>query len=167
MDSTHLHYSGTQISYYFVCHRKLWLFSHGIKMEHTSDIVYQGKIIGEESYNRRISEINLFDTIVLDGFDPVNGIIHEVKKSRRMDKAHIWQVKYYLYYLKSLGIEAKGEIDYPLLKRKEHVDLTEQDIHRIDDILSNIKIILNEPSPPKSGKLNICKKCSYYEFCFI
>ncbi len=31
---------GTQINYYFVCQRKLWLFSHNLTMEHTSDTVY-------------------------------------------------------------------------------------------------------------------------------
>jgi CRISPR-associated exonuclease Cas4 len=59
-----------------------------------------------------------------------------------MEAAHRWQMLYYLYYLKSKGIEAKGEINYPLIR----------------------KIAMGRMPPPK--KVNICKKCAYYEFCF-
>ena len=31
--------TGTHFNYYQICHRKLWLFSNGIQMEHTSDLV--------------------------------------------------------------------------------------------------------------------------------
>lgn len=36
--------TGTHFNYYMVCHRKLWLFANGINMEHTSDLVYEGKL---------------------------------------------------------------------------------------------------------------------------
>jgi CRISPR-associated exonuclease Cas4 len=39
----------THINYYHVCHRKLWLFSHGKQMEHTSELVAEGKLIHETS----------------------------------------------------------------------------------------------------------------------
>ena len=38
--------TATHINYYHVCHRKLWLFSNGIQMEHTSETVQEGKLIG-------------------------------------------------------------------------------------------------------------------------
>ncbi|WP_369461588.1 Dna2/Cas4 domain-containing protein [Thermoclostridium stercorarium] len=42
----------------------------------------------------------------------------KVKKSKSIEEAAIWQVKYYLYYLKRLGIEeVTGIIDYPLLRK--------------------------------------------------
>ncbi len=28
-----LHFTGTQINYYFVCKRKLWLFSHNMELK--------------------------------------------------------------------------------------------------------------------------------------
>ncbi|MCM8807893.1 MAG: CRISPR-associated protein Cas4, partial [Candidatus Omnitrophica bacterium] len=40
--------TGTQVAYYIVCKRKLWLFSHQIEMEEFSDYVLIGKIISEE-----------------------------------------------------------------------------------------------------------------------
>ena len=38
---------GIEVSYYIVCIRKLWLFSHGIDFERFSDDVEIGKIISE------------------------------------------------------------------------------------------------------------------------
>jgi len=49
--------------------------------------------------------------------------IHETKKSKSFDKAHRLQVLYYIYYLKQKGVTARGEIDYPLLKRREDMEL--------------------------------------------
>ena len=99
-----LHFTGTQVNYYFVCHRKLWLFSRSIQMEQESDLVFQGKQVGEESYDRRKKEIDLAGLIVLDSFDRQKGVIHEVKKSRAVEKAHIWQVRYYIYFLKMVNL---------------------------------------------------------------
>ncbi len=42
--------TGTEFNYYLLCKRKLWLFSHDVEMEHTSDNVLLGKLIDEESY---------------------------------------------------------------------------------------------------------------------
>ena len=45
--------TGTHFNYYLICHRKLWLFANGINMEHNSDLVYDGKLIHEDSYPQR------------------------------------------------------------------------------------------------------------------
>lgn len=45
--------TGTHFNYYQLCHRKLWLFANGINMEHTSDTVYDGKLIHESCYPQR------------------------------------------------------------------------------------------------------------------
>ncbi len=45
--------TGTHFNYYLVCHRKLWLFAHGISMEHTSDLVFEGKTLHETAYAQR------------------------------------------------------------------------------------------------------------------
>jgi CRISPR-associated exonuclease Cas4 len=45
--------SGTLISYLHLCHRKLWLHHHHIRMEHVSSAVAEGKLIGETTYTRR------------------------------------------------------------------------------------------------------------------
>lgn len=55
---------GTHFNYYQVCKRKLWLFANGIHMEHTSDLVYDGKLIHENSYPQRSSK---YEEIEIDG----------------------------------------------------------------------------------------------------
>ena len=48
--------TGTHFNYYQVCKRKLWLFANGIRFEHTSDLVFEGKLIHEDSYPQRSSK---------------------------------------------------------------------------------------------------------------
>ena len=129
--------TGTQIAYYNVCHRKLWLFSKNISMEHTSEFIEIGKIIHENSYSRKRKEISL-EGIKIDFFDGITGTIHEVKKSKKLDESHHWQIKYYLYYFKKLGLVFNGIIDYPKLKRRENITLTPQDEKMIENILKEI-----------------------------
>lgn len=158
--------TGTQIAYYVVCLRKLWLFSKSISMEHTSELVEIGKIIHDNSYSRKKKEIT-FEGIKVDIFEAKKGIIHEVKKSRSLEESHTWQLKYYLYYFKEREIEIEGMIDYPKLKRRERVNLSENDILTLKEMLYNIRRIVSEPSPPLPINKPFCKKCSYYEFCYI
>lgn len=91
----------THINYYHLCHRKLWLFANGIRMEHTSETVAEGKLIGETTYTNRAekyTEIQV-DGIKIDFYDARNKVVHEVKKSDKVEQAHIAQVKYYIYKL--------------------------------------------------------------------
>ncbi|MFN3411199.1 MAG: CRISPR-associated protein Cas4 [Exilispira sp.] len=157
--------TGTQIAYYFVCQRKLWLFSKNISMEHTSELVEIGKLIHENSYSRKRKEITL-EGIKVDILDAKRGIIHEVKKSRSLEESHIWQLKYYLYYFKNMGLEVEGLIDYPKLKRRERIILDENDIEKISQIFVSIHGIISSPSLPPVINKPYCKKCSYYEFCY-
>lgn len=157
--------TGTQIAYYSICPRKLWFFSKNISMEHTSELVEIGKIIHENSYKRKRKEVNL-EGIKIDILEAKQGIIHEVKKSKSLEDSHIWQMKYYLYYLKKIGMEVQGIIDYPKIRKREIIKLMDQDIENIELILNEIKIIINkEVIPPQINK-PYCKKCSYYEFCY-
>lgn len=157
--------SGVEISYYFVCKRKLWLFSHNIQMEHTSDIVELGSLIHENSYKRKRREIEL-DGIKLDFIEPGRGLIHEVKKSKAVEAAHIWQLKYYIYRLKKAGVYFTGKIDYPLIRRTEEVKLDDEDEKELASIIGGIESVKALPKPPVEDKKGMCGKCSYYEFCF-
>jgi len=157
--------TGTQVAYYIICHRKLWLFSKNISMEHTSELVDIGKIIHENSYSRKRKEIEL-EGIKVDLLDARHGIIHEVKKSKSLEDAHLWQIKYYLYYFKQIGIEVEGIIDYPKLRRRERIVLSEEDILKLKTMLADITIIEGKTQPPNIINKPYCKKCSYYEFCY-
>ena len=159
--------TGTQIHYYFLCHRKLWLFTNHIDMEQTSDTVAMGKFISESTYKREEHEIKI-DDIVLDFYDGKNKVIHEVKKSDKMEETHIWQVKYYISVLEEKGIEGvTGEIDYPKLRQMIKVELTDNDRTELIMINNNIKMILELELPPEVINKPFCKQCSYYELCYV
>lgn len=159
--------TGTQIHYYFICHRKLWLFTHKIDMEHNSDVVAMGKFISESTYEREKHEIHI-DDIVLDFYDLKTKIIHEVKKSDKMEETHIWQVKYYISILKEKGIDGvKGKIDYPKLRQTLDVELTEKDEEELIKIKSAIKAILEREKPPEVINKPFCKNCSYFDLCYV
>ncbi|MFC4872209.1 CRISPR-associated protein Cas4 [Negadavirga shengliensis] len=161
--------TGTHIAYLHTCHRKLWLFAHGIQMEHTSDTVAEGKLIGETSYQdraRKYTELAI-DGIKIDFYDAKNKVIHEVKKSDKVEHAHIAQVKYYLYILKKNGIDgATAIIEYPRMKQRETVEWEEGDEESVLRWVSEAEAILANESCPPLEKKSICKKCSYYDFCY-
>lgn len=99
--------TGTKFNYFFICHRKLWLFSNGIQMEHTSELVYEGKLIHEYSYPQcsdKFQEIEI-GGIKIDYYDPKNRIIHEVKNSDKIETAHEWHLKYYIFVLEQHDVE--------------------------------------------------------------
>ena len=162
--------SATQIAYLHTCHRKLWLFSNGIQMEHTSDIVAEGKLIGETSYQDRsakYTELEI-DGVKIDFYDPKTRIIHEVKKSDKVEAAHIAQVKYYLYILRKNGIEdPQALLEYPRLRQRESVFWEEGDDQKIQAWIKDIQSLVSQDSCPPLEKKPICKKCSYFDFCYI
>ena len=161
------HYTGTQVNYYFICHRKLWLYSHGLDMEHTSDVVYMGKLISEQSYQREKKELLIDGAIKID-FLGRDGVIHEVKKSDKVEQAHEFQLLYYLYYLKQKGIsDVRGEINYPKLRKKIAVQLTPEKETRLLEIFHQMEAIIHAAEIPQRLKISFCKKCSYFELCWV
>ena len=162
--SPELTYTGTQVNYYFVCKRKLWLFSYNFEMEHSSDLVSLGSLLHEAAYARKTKEINL-GPIKID-FLAHGPEVHDIKRSKRIEVAHVGQMLYYLYWLKRRGIIAWGVIDYPLLKRKQTVELTEEKEKEIETVLDGIKQTLSGSTPPTIEKKSYCRKCSYYELCW-
>lgn len=161
--------NATLVNLYHVCHRELWLHANGIRFEHTSDLVFEGKLIHEDSYPQRSSkyeEIEL-DGIKVDFYDAKNKIIHEIKKSNKVEVAHEWQLKYYLYVFEQNGMTGvKGILEYPTLRKTQEVILSDIDRQAITEMKLDIsKIIMDEKCPPLQKK-SICKSCSYYEFCY-
>lgn len=161
--------TGTHFNYYQVCKRKLWLFANGINMEHTSDLVYEGKLIHEESYPQRSAkyeEVEL-DGIKVDYYDTLHKVIHEIKKSDKVDVAHEWQLKYYLYVFEQNGIEGvSGVLEYPVLRKRDIVLLSDVDREMIGEMKADIKRVIESEVCPPLEKKRICKNCSYLDFCY-
>jgi len=162
--------TGTHINYYHVCKRELWLFSNGIQMEHTSELVDEGRFVHETTYPQRAQKYQEIEIegIKIDYYDAKNKIVHEVKKSNKTEEAHRWQVKYYLYVLKRNGIDgAKAILEYPRLKRREEIHLNENDIDYLKKVEHQITQIFESPKVPPRIVKKLCRSCSYYDFCWV
>ncbi len=161
--------TGTHFNYYQLCHRKLWLFANGINMEQESDLVYEGKFVHESSYpqrNSRYEEVEI-DGIKVDYFDAKRKVIHEIKKSNKVDHAHEWQLKYYMYVFEQHGITGvTGILEYPLLHKTEEIALSDIDREEIRQMKGDIAYAIAQPTCPPLTKKGICKNCSYFEFCY-
>ncbi|MCI8352973.1 MAG: CRISPR-associated protein Cas4 [Clostridia bacterium] len=155
------------VYYYFICQRKLWYFINEIYMEQNSELVQLGKIIDEETYKRETKGILIDDTINVD-FIKDGAVLHEVKKTKAIEEAGIWQLKYYMYYLNKKGVKnIKAKIDYPLLRESLNIEIDNEDIKILENIEKNIEEISNIEKPPAKLNSSICKKCAYYDLCYV
>jgi len=161
--------TGTQINYMYICQTKLWFFSHFLSMESNSDLVAIGRLINDATYERERKDELIDNKIAIDFIRKGDSIeIHEIKKSPKVEKAHEMQVLYYLYFLKKKGIvNAKAIINYPLIRKIKEVVLTEGYEQEIENALMKIKEIISKPVPPEPIRKPYCKRCSYYELCWI
>ena len=164
-----MHLTATHINYYHICHRKLWLFANGMNMEHHSEMVADGKLLHETSYPQRAekySEIEIGGSKI-DFYDAKNKLIHEIKRSDKMEAAHEWQVKYYILLLEQNGMEGvTGMLEYPKLRETKNISLTEADRVYLGQVIRQIAVISESEECPPLLHARICKSCSYFDFCY-
>lgn len=170
--------NATLISLYKVCPRECWLHANGVRMEHTSDAVADGKLLHETSYASRNAKHSEFDIEAtfgntqlfgkIDFYDAKRKIVHETKRGNNVEEAHLWQVKFYLWLLCLNGIEdATAIIEYPLLRQTESVELIEEDKTILKNLVTQVAQLQSSEICPPVINAKICKSCSYYELCYI
>ena len=90
---------GMLFSYFLICPRKAWLVRQGIWMEQESEDVALGRLLDETSYGRSEKHLDLHATAP-DGTPLVgkidrallcDGVLHETKKGRSCQEAHLDQ----------------------------------------------------------------------------
>ncbi len=139
-------------------------------MEHTSDLVYDGKLIQETSYPQRSERYEELEMggIKIDFYDARNRVIHEIKRSNKIERAHEWQVKYYIHVLEQTGVEGvSGILEYPTLRHTTRITLSDNDRAKIREMERGIEKIARSETCPPVINAKICKSCSYYEFCYV
>jgi CRISPR-associated exonuclease Cas4 len=95
-----------------------------------------------------------------------NLIIKEVKKSSKFKKSARFQLLYYLFTFKNMGIKAKGELVFPEERKKEKVNLTLEDEKKLKEAIEKIRKIARLPVPPSPKKIKFCRNCAYREYCW-
>lgn len=181
MPPTSLRIGGMLVGYYRLCPRKAWLSMRGIWMEQESDTVALGRLLDQDSYERSEKHLTIEaetpngtngPAIRLIGqIDRANlreGVLHETKKSRSCEDAHLWQVRFYLWLLalNSAG-RFRGQLDYPLLRRTETVTLEPEHEAELLRTVSAIRDLSVQETPPnRLTKRQFCSKCAYEELCY-
>lgn len=162
--------TGVVFSYFYICHRKMWLFCKGLNQENVSgnpDVV-KGELLHESRFKRQTNKEMGFDRVKVDFLKFGDQVyVHEIKKSKKFEEAHKWQLKYYIYTLQNKGINCSaGVIHYPESMRKVDVEFIEKDKETINEILAEIQQILAQDSLPKKLSKKFCSRCAYFDFCY-
>jgi len=161
--------TGTLINYYFHCQTQCWLHANRINLEDNSELVRIGRVMHEiDESKSRNSEISI-ENIKIDKI--TRDYVIEKKKSDADVEASKWQVLLYLYKLKQKGVVKKGKIEFKEKKKqskKVHfVELDEVNEKELLEVLAEITELIDLPKPPEPKFENHCKRCAYYEYCFI
>lgn len=158
--------TGLMFAYSYLCARKLWFYSQGLGMEQNSEEVQIGKLLDENSYKKEDKHILINECVNIDYLK--NGIVYEIKKSKAQKEMTVAQIKYYLYHLWKNGVENPiGILKVPAQKYQEEIPLLKEDIEQIELKLVEIRDIISRKKVPDLKEIKACKKCAYYEFCYI
>lgn len=160
--------NGTLVNYYFHCKRQCYLHGNKLNLEDNSELVKIGKAIHEEKGKGKNSEIEI-DNIKIDRLS--KEYVTEVKKSDADIEAAKWQLLYYLKVLKGKGIVRKGKIEIIEKNKTEKsiviVELNEKEEIELEDYIQEIQSMINSDKIPETLDKSTCKKCAYYEYCYI
>jgi len=160
--------TGTLINYYFHCPTQCWLHANRLNLEDNSEDVRIGKVLHEiKEEKSKQTEIKI-DNIKIDRI--TKEYLVEFKKSDSDPEAVKWQVLLYLYKLRQKGIERKGKVEYHEKNHNTKTEILELDAKNEKELLAvleAIETLINLPTPPEPQFANKCKKCAYYEYCFI
>ena len=161
--------NGTIINYYFHCKRQCYLFANRLNLEDNSELVKIGKAIHEQkSSDSDNSEISI-ENIKVDKI--TKEYLTEIKKSDSDINASKWQLLFYLKVLKSKGIIRKGKWECVEKKKSDnkvyYFELTDEIEIELEFHISDIKKLINSESIPTVLNKPKCKKCAYYEYCYI
>ena len=161
--------NGTLMNYYFHCKRQCYLFGNRLNLEDNSEEVKIGKAIHKERAKSDNTEIAI-ENIRLDKL--TSEYLTEMKKSDADVEASKWQLVFYLKVLKDKGIVRKGKLEFveknKSSKKTMIVELDEQLEDELKKKIEEIEELLCQSSvPPVSSNKAGCKKCAYYEYCYI
>ena len=161
--------NGTLVNYYFHCKRQCYLHGNRLNLEDNSEVVKIGKAIHEgKSEEYKNTEIAI-DNIKLDKLS--TEYLTEVKKSDADVEAAKWQLLFYLKILKNKGIYRKGKLEFieknKIDKKILYVELDEDIEQKLNEYVKEIEKLIETDIIPKTLNKSKCKKCSYYEYCYI
>lgn len=161
--------NGTLINYYFHCKRQCYLLGNRLNLEDNSELVKIGKAIHEEKAAKGKNTEIAIDNIRIDKL--TKEYLVEIKKSDADVNASKWQLLYYLKVLKSKGIERKGKLEFVEKNKGNnkilYFQLDEKLEKELDTYILEIEKLIEGNEIPQVLNKPQCKKCAYYEYCYI
>lgn len=161
--------NGTLINYYFHCKRQCYLHGNRLNLEDNSEQVKIGKSIHEEKAAEGTNTELSIDNIRLDKL--TRDYLTEIKKSDADVNAARWQLLYYLKVLKTKGIVRKGRLEFVEKNKTDkkiiYVELTEETEKELESYIKEIEELIQQENVPQCLNKSQCKKCAYYEYCYI
>lgn len=169
MKFNHTRVNGTLINYYFHCKRQCYLHGNRLNLEDNSELVQIGRAIHEvKAQESEHTEIAI-ENIKLDKLTAE--YLTEIKKSDADMEAGKWQLYYYLKVLKDKGIVRKGRLLFEEKNKTKQaaviLELDDAQERELERVQTQIEELLLSDEVPKAEKKAGCKKCAYYEYCFI
>ena len=160
--------NGTIINYYFHCRRQCYLFYNRLNLEDNSENVKIGKAIHEDMEEKsKNTEVRIGNI----GIDKITGeYVTEVKKSDADVEAAKWQLTYYLYVLKQKGVVRKGKLEFKeknKVKNRIVIELDDMLENKLENIIKDIEEYCEGDIVPETLNKASCKKCAYFEYCYI
>lgn len=160
--------NGTIINYYFHCKRQCYLFYNRLNLEDNSEIVKIGKAIHDDLEEKSPNAEIKIENIAVDKI--TKEYVTETKKSDADVEASKWQLIYYLYVLKNKGIIRKGKLEFiekHKVKNRRIVELDEETEKELIKIINDIENLCHGDVIPQTINKASCKKCAYYDYCYI
>lgn len=161
--------NGTLMNYYIHCKRQCYLHGNRLNLEDNSEIVKIGKAIHEEKASQSDNTEIMIENIRLDKLTAE--YLTEVKKSDADQEACKWQVLLYLKILKDKGIIRKGKIEFIEKNKTDKkiviVELDKQNEQLLETYIDQIELLIIGDEIPDVLNKSGCKKCAYYEYCYI
>ena len=169
------------VGYHAVCPRKAWYSMRGLWMEQESEAVALGRLLDRTSYRRRkrpaliTAEAPDGTPLVakIDGADLRAGVLHETKKGRSCEDAHVLQLRFYLWVLRLGGVTGPGgrpltgQLDYPALRRTEPVTIDAQHEAELAEAVAALAALAEEPTPPeRHPRRSFCRRCAFEDLCY-
>ena len=158
--------TGLMVQYYHVCKRELWFMSRGIDIDRGTANIRRGTHIDETSYRDKRRSFQINGRIALDILD--SGEVMEVKASSSLEKPARMQLLYYLWYLdRILNIQRDGVLAYPAERKREEVNLTEDNATAVEETICGIIDVVESDTPPELDKKPYCDSCLYQDICWL
>lgn len=161
--------TGTIVNYFIHCKRQCWLFANRINLEDNSEDVRIGRVLHElKQEGSKHHEISL-ENIKIDKI--TSDYIVEIKKSDADLEASKYQLLFYMKILKEKGIERKGKLEVIEKNKQDHkihiFEFTPELERELEEVIEDINLLLVQEQPPEVVMDKKCKRCAYYEYCFL